>query len=210
MKNTDESAPLLDLVARYRSMAEIHDVFGLILYTDENPYMAKVLRDDDFWKALDTKSGKHWVIFSIRPEKGHTVTRLPESLPGVIQMMRMIHEWREPVHNLKLLTLLGIPDTEALPILLVFAQPKEGDLLRAAFSISGASSDETYASLERAVTAASNAIKNVRPENLKNTFEVFNLVDAAAKQEVALQRFKSLARLIPYVEKIQKVLSGGK
>lgn len=35
-------------------------IYGFILYTDCNPYVAKVLRDNDFWKALDSISGNNW------------------------------------------------------------------------------------------------------------------------------------------------------
>ena len=210
MKQRGEIDPLLQLIARYRSATDVHDVFGLILYTEEHPYVAKVLRDDDFWKALDTKSGKRWVIFSIRPEKGDVVTRFPKGDAGSWQMMVPIREWREPVHNRKLLSFFAIDDTQGLPLLLVFAQPTGGDPLRVIFGISGRSQDETYASLERAITIAAKAIKNVSPKNIKNTFEVFNLIDDAAKQEVAWQRVKSVGRLIPYVEKIREVLGGTK
>lgn len=208
MKEELLPTPLLQLITHYRSCGDIHDVFGIILYTVEHPYIVKILRDDDFWKALDAKSGKRWVIFSIRPEKGKTVMQLPKPIPGLIQMLVAIPEWREPAHNVELLSLLGLDDTQELPILLVFAQPTGGDLLRAIFKISGDTPEQAYASLERAVTAASNAIKNVTAENIKNTFEIFNLVDSAATQEVTLQRFKSVLRLIPYAEKIQKILSG--
>ncbi len=42
-------------------------IFGFILYTEENPYVRKVLRDEDFWSALDRKSGPNWPIFSACP-----------------------------------------------------------------------------------------------------------------------------------------------
>ena len=42
-------------------------IYGFILYTDKDPYVAKVLRDEDFWNALDSISGANWPIFSVRP-----------------------------------------------------------------------------------------------------------------------------------------------
>jgi hypothetical protein len=63
---------------------------------------------------------------------------------------------------------------------------------------------------ERAITTAAKAIKNVSPANIKNTFEVFNLISGAAKQEVTWQRGKSVVRPIPYVEKIREALGGTK
>ena len=47
-------------------------IFGFILYTEKDPYVAKVLRDEDFWKSLDGISGDNWPIFAVRPmEKGY-------------------------------------------------------------------------------------------------------------------------------------------
>jgi hypothetical protein len=196
---------LLKLIAKYRAIPEIHDVFGLVLYTEENPYVSKVLRKKDFWNALDSQSGKKWVIFAVRPEKGHATTRFPEAIPGAIQMLVPITEWHEPSENRKLLDVLDIPDTRKLPLLMVFTEVG-GELLRCTFKISGNNKDETYASLSRAIVAAARAIENVDPSNIKNTFEIFNLIAAAADQEVTLQRIKSIASLIPYVEKIRGVL----
>ena len=206
MTQNKDADPLLKLVAKYRSKAEIHDVFGVVLYTEEHPYVAKVLRDGDFWKALDSKSGNRWVIFSIRPQQGHSITRMQGGgPPGTISMMRIISEWQEPSENRILLSTFEIADSGKLPLLLVFAEVKE-ELLRCAFRISGKTQDETYASLERAIRAATDAIKDVTPENTKNTLEIFNLIEAAADQEVTLQRLKVAASLLPYFEKIRKAL----
>lgn len=209
MKADNDADPLLKLVARYRLAPDIHDVFGVILYTEEHPYVIKALRDQDFWNALDKKSGRRWVIFSVKPEQGNTVMRLPEALPGLMQMIVPIPEWREPTENYKLLSVLGIESTEELPMLMVFAEA-QGELLRCAFKIAGESKDAAYAVLQKSINVAARSIKDVAPENIKKTFEIFNLVDAAAKQVVTFQRVRAAASLIPYLEKLRSVLSGGK
>ena len=58
------------LVEEYRNTDGLADIFGLILYTDENANLKKVLRDKDYWDSFDETSGKKWAVFSVRPIKG--------------------------------------------------------------------------------------------------------------------------------------------
>lgn len=43
-----------DLVKGDKTLSRI---YGFILYTDQDPYVVKVLRDEDFWNALNSLSG---------------------------------------------------------------------------------------------------------------------------------------------------------
>ena len=42
------------------------NIYGFILFTDEHPYMKKVMRDEDFWLEFNEKSGVYWLIFSVK------------------------------------------------------------------------------------------------------------------------------------------------
>lgn len=42
------------------------NIYGFILFTDEHPYMKKVMRDEDFWLEFNEKSGVYWPIFSVK------------------------------------------------------------------------------------------------------------------------------------------------
>lgn len=67
-----------DIVRGDESLSRI---YGFILYTDKDPFVAKVLRDEDFWQALNSISGPSWPIFAVRPLiKGSF--RIPESREG--------------------------------------------------------------------------------------------------------------------------------
>ena len=73
-------------------------IYGFIMYTSAHPYITKVLRDDDFWNALDEISGENWPIFAIRPlTKGSY--GFPNVPPGYVGFMKM--EWKEPNENKK-------------------------------------------------------------------------------------------------------------
>lgn len=200
--------PLLLLVEAFECRDNVHDVFGVVLYTEEHPYFVKVLRDEDFWRALNTKSGDRWAIFSIRPERGELVTRFPEAPPGMMQMMIPISEWKEPRENRRLLEALELENTSELPLLVVFAAGPDAELLRAVFKLSGRSEEECYGSLEKAIVAAANAIKDVTKDNIKNTTEVFNLMDAACRQEIFLARTKKVVAVGTWLKSLIKAFQG--
>ena len=39
--------------------------FGLIIYTEENSNVIKLLRDDDHWNSLSSISGRKFYIFAV-------------------------------------------------------------------------------------------------------------------------------------------------
>lgn len=56
----------LEVIKENVKNANTSRLYGFILYTDSDPYVKKVLRDDDFWDALDEKSGQNWPIFAAK------------------------------------------------------------------------------------------------------------------------------------------------
>ena len=95
--------------------------FGLIIYTDENPNIVKLLRDEDNWKALSRVSGEKFFIFSVKPKKGYM--GFPDFPPGTIGMM--VQMWKEPNENNKLFDHLNIKDSRELPLFVVFTKVDE-------------------------------------------------------------------------------------
>jgi hypothetical protein len=95
--------------------------FGLIIYTDENPNIVKLLRDEDNWKALSKASGEKFFIFSVKPKKGYM--GFPDFPPGTLGMM--VNMWKEPNENQKLFEHLNIKDSRELPLFVVFTKVDE-------------------------------------------------------------------------------------
>lgn len=109
------------------------DVLSIILYTDKHPHIKKCVRDDDYWLALDERSGLDWKIFAVKPKQGNY--RFPESIPGTLQMLIMI--WNEPADNKTIIEFLGLNDTKDLP-LMFFYKLKDNEI-----------EDEIYVKIER-------------------------------------------------------------
>lgn len=57
--------------------------FGALVYDESCAELRKLLRDNDYWDALDKASGPHFEVFAIRDTEGHEI----EPVEPVIEMM---------------------------------------------------------------------------------------------------------------------------
>jgi hypothetical protein len=188
---------LNNLVEQYRYKDEIASIFGVILYTEAHANIIKVLRDDDYWTALNVITGPHWIIFSIRPSKGKT-----SHPPGT--MGRMEEIWMEPEENKALLREFELKSTENLPLFIVFAKDEDGEILKHSLQLKDTSIEEAYGSIKEALELVTNAIIGVKPENRKNVLGGFQAVNLAVseykgwkKMQKAIKFYIWVKRLIP-------------
>lgn len=95
-------------------------ICGFIMYTRADAFVAKVLKDDDYWDSLDAISGPNWPIFAVRPlysgkktfscagrKDGHIALGVPSIR-------------KEPKENLKCLQFFNLDSTEQLPCFIAF------------------------------------------------------------------------------------------
>jgi hypothetical protein len=136
--------PIGKLIDQYKSRADVHNVFGVILYSSRNPFTIKMLRDDDFWNALDEISGPRWPIFALRPAAGYKTSRMPRSTASAKKLMVPITRWHEPSANRELLETFKIVDTRKLPLFLVFAEGNKGESLQISFTIQDTDQNACY------------------------------------------------------------------
>lgn len=196
--------PFLKLVELHNTRPDEFGVFGVILFTIEHPYVAKVLRDDDQWKALSAAAGPRWPIFAIRPYAGNIN---PVPAPGNIRYLynlEVIKEWQEPDDNLKLLEAFQIDSTRALPTLLVFTTLPGGERLQMQWPFpSGTSQDDCFNKLLPVVKSASEAISEVTNDNLKHNQEVFDLIKSANIQHRVLAALKNGVSIVQWVKSLK-------
>ena len=171
-------------------------IYGFIFYTDKDPYVAKVLRDDDFWNALNDISGSNWPIFAARPlQKGgyrHS------SVSGGIGYM--VQTWEEPKDNLPIINDFGLQDSRELPLFIVFMWDDEDRLHEITIKIEGNDIDSVYSSLKEIVTAIAKVEDAVLPE-YKGTVNVFRNV----KSELEFLKLKH--KVIEKGKAVEKILS---
>jgi hypothetical protein len=149
--------------------------FGLILYTDEHPHVKKVLRDKDYWQALDKMSGQRWAILAARAVRGHY--ELPDMPPGMMGMMRMV--WHEPEQNRQLLATFGLEDTARLPMFVLFTPLHDGRLLHTSIKLNDESEEAAFARLKDVVSALTEAVNVIQKENREDYEAVFNALKMA-------------------------------
>lgn len=161
-----------DLVEGDKNLSRI---YGFILYTKQDPYVAKVLRDDDFWKSLDSISGSNWPIFAARPlEKGNTVIKGGNG-NGI---GFMVQSWEEPESNLSVLQDFGLKDSSELPQFVVFMWDDKDQLNSVSMPIRGNDIDTIYHSIEEIVKTIAGVENAILPE-YKGTENVYRNVVTA-------------------------------
>jgi len=171
-------------------------IYGFILYTDKDPYVAKVLRDDDFWNALNDISGSNWPIFAARPlQKGGY-----RHLGGTGGIGYMVQTWEEPKDNLPIINDFGLQDSRELPLFIVFMWDDEDRLHEITIKIEGNDIDSVYSSLKEIVTAIAEVENAVLPE-YKGTVNVFRNV------KTELEALKVKHKVIEKVQAVEKILS---
>lgn len=170
-----EKDKLSDIKNLVSGDTDLTRICGIILYSDENPYVKKVLRDDDYWKSLDKLSGPRWPIFAIRPKERpiNTYKRLPSNCSYDLYDIG-----GKPEDNLLYLSDFGIEDIKELPLFIAFMWDDEGVLRQVNVPIEGDDEKSVYKSLESIVDAISQAEKQIKPE-YRGTVNVFREVKSS-------------------------------
>lgn len=153
-------------------------IYGFILYTRKNPYVVKVLRDDDFWNSLNDISGANWPIFAVKPhEQNHHVSR-SYSVPGALGFMVQTGVTLEL--NTKFLIDFGLSDYEDLPCFVAFMWDDNDNLQSITVPIRGNDISTVYSSIETIVRLISETESKILPEYKQNV-EVFRNVSDQLK-----------------------------
>lgn len=149
-------------------------IYGFIMYTRAHSYVAKVLRDEDFWGELDEISGKNWPIFAIRPLfQGHYT--YPQSSGRFISFMQSI--WNEPNANKEFLDFFSLDDSKDLPCFIAFKFNDDDTIEQVIYRLSNESQEEAFNSMREIISLVTKTESKILPE-YKNTDAVYENVKA--------------------------------
>ena len=123
---------LMKAVGNLENDPSVVKVFGAIIYSNRHPHIKKVLKDEDYWIALDDVSGTRWTIFAARAVEGKTEIRGGGGPPGFLGMMYQV--WVEPSQNRQLMEYLAIESTEK-PLFVIFSRLKNGQILKSILNL---------------------------------------------------------------------------
>ena len=162
----------LDLARTRQAQDDSPPLFGVIIYTDSHPNVKKVLRDEDYWIALDEISGPKWAVFSVRAHPGGwEIPRMPEGMIGMLTQV-----WKEPSANRELLSAFELEDTKELPAVVVFVLNGD-ELHRTVIPLDDSTSDAAVSSIKSAFTEVADALASLDPEALGDSHTVFGAVN---------------------------------
>ncbi|MCA9997322.1 MAG: hypothetical protein KDE56_16300 [Anaerolineales bacterium] len=139
-------------------------LFGIILFNDSHPHIVKLLKDNDYYKALDELSGSHLAIFATVLFK----PALVEPPPGVVH--HMVPIWKEPKQNTKLFNLFEIKDSGSLPMFVLF-NGQGSDLYFQKHPIIDTSIEETWNSLKEIIEPIVKSIDKNLEEEMPEIFK---------------------------------------
>ncbi|MDE6649718.1 MAG: hypothetical protein K2K45_07295 [Muribaculaceae bacterium] len=165
------------------------------MYTRSHAYIAKVLRDTDFWNELDEISGPRWPIFAVQP-LAQGQYRYPAYPPGVLGMM--VPTWEEPNENRKYLDVFSLEESSDLPCFIVFIWNDDDELEQITFKLSNSNLEEAFDSIREIVTVVSKAEQRIHPFYRK-TDRVFSNVKKDIKAHMVQKKIKRSFEYFPYI-----------
>lgn len=174
------------------------NIFGFIAYTETNPNIVKVLRDEDYWKSFD-KLSAGWIVYAVRPpETGHF--RLPTFPKGAIGMM--IPMWEEPDANLNFIKTFGVKDTSILPCFIAFAINDKGGFDQIIYKLKDDTVDDAYRSIHKIINVITRTANGISPQ-YRDSASVFREVK---KQVDSVIFFESCAHIGTFLKSIIEIL----
>lgn len=142
---------------------------GFIVYSRKHPYVAKVLRDEDYWRELDAISGVNWPIFAIRPVSPNGYYTRKDAMT-------------DEANESAVRACLEMEDSE-LPCFVCFIWDDQGNLKKISHRIDDRTLETTHTDLRNLVTRVADAVNAIQPEyaqsenvfrNIKETVEAYN------------------------------------
>lgn len=168
-------------------------IFGFIMYTRRHSYIAKVLRDVDFWNELDEISGPRWPIFAVQPLKqGHYQS------PPYDGIGMMVPIWVEPNENRKYLDVFSLKESSDLPCFVVFIWNDDDEMEQISFKLSNNNLEEAFDSIREIVSVISETERQILPKYRK-TDRVFINAKEDLKAHFVRKKIKDSFQYFSYL-----------
>ena len=178
--------------------------FAFILYDFTAPQIAKVLRDRDYWNALDQLSGKYLTVFSFHssPATANLASQQHEGGDVYYNMLAVRVSQREPMDGGKLLKkYFELGKDITLPSVVFFQVTDKGVADAFLVQIQARKVENAFIEIQDIIKTAKSSVSMVLDENRGNAHEIFNLIRRGLDDRNTIQifkvGFKGLSRLLP-------------
>ena len=158
----------VDLLIKDKRQYRTANIFGFIAYSDRNPYIAKVLKDELFWKSLNART-EGWILYAIKPDSDYYGGGNAEYINKSLGL--------KP-EDYPQLVILGIGSNQVM--------------MQRNYPISDKSTDDAYTSIEKNIDVVSAAVEKIYPE-YKTSTHVHREAIQALDAELATDRWKRAA-----------------
>ncbi|MBM4171868.1 MAG: hypothetical protein FJ214_08380 [Ignavibacteria bacterium] len=182
-------------------------VFAFLLYDFDNPNISQILRNPDYWTALDYLSGKYLSIFYIHT-KNEKLFNEKEFSPVFYDMLPVIGR-ESPFKESKTILekYFGIDSSLKLPSILFF-QVKENYVSNYLFvELKSNTLEPLFNELMDTVKEVVESLKNVRKEYYENYDEVFDVIKTTIRNKKELKFITKVIKKIPITKILDWILS---
>ncbi|MCF6269500.1 MAG: hypothetical protein L3J41_07310 [Melioribacteraceae bacterium] len=181
-------------------------VFAFLLYDFDNAYISQIIKNPEYWNALDYLSGKYLSIFYIHTKDKNLFDKYES--PKVLYNMLSVLGNKSPYEESR--TILenhfGIKSRIKLPSVLFF-QVRENSLSDYFIVELKASSLETlFNELIDTVRETVTTLQKVEKENYNNLNEVFELIRTSIRNKHQLELITKVIKKIPVVNLLSFIL----
>ncbi len=165
-------------------------LLGMFLFTEANPHIVKILKDIDYWNALEALSGDNIGIFATSLFKGSYA--FPPSKPGYLSMM--IPVWQEPKENKKILSFFNIENSRELPLFVIFCF-EDNEIRLHKISIEEENSDKAFNSIKNTLEIIDSIYGDGNRNSLSKQ-DAFRKLSNKILFEKASGKFKTLLDIV--------------
>lgn len=159
----------VNLLIRDKQQVRTANIFGLIAYSDRNPYVVKVLRDHDFWNSLNART-EGWILYAVKPES----------------------EYYQGGNADYINSCLGVKP-EDYPQLIILGIGSDKVMKQSNYPITGYSVESVYESIERSIDTVTATLNKIHPQ-YKGSTNVYREVVEALDAELASKRWKRVSQ----------------
>ncbi len=156
--------------------------FAFIVYNFKNPSISKVLKDHDYWEALNSISGKYLSVFYFDKPKKKCAQKMSTSRTDVIYCMTSVGKMLSPeTVNDYIYKTFNLSENVASPFVVFFQT--EGENITKCFvvKLKKEKVEESFLELKQHIKNAVESIEEVTPENSQNSQCIYSLIENGVK-----------------------------
>jgi len=179
--------------------------FGFIIYDETTPQYRKLLRDNDYWEALDKISGDKMMIFALSD-------KVDSRIEGInsFELMTAFSSSRSSKTKSYSHLLSEVFDDEGLLVYpsVLFFQVFEGNIYNYRLvPLRRGTVEESFSSVQKLFESIARVLDQIAPENYQNCREIFELVkDDLLNQKYTMYILKGPKVLADFIGIVKNLL----